>query len=258
MSIQVQELRGFISDMYSDVARFPRAEFHFATGRPLMEQLGYPASMLDRIPTTAIESFAGVGFHFGLDPLREGESVLDVGCGAGSDTFFAALAVGAQGRAVGVDMTDAMLDKARESAVASGLDNVRFDKAYAEELPFEAASFDCVISNGVVNLSPDKAAVFCGINRVLKPGGRLMLSDIVTGVELPPSVRENCELWAECIGGAELEQRYLRIIEKGCFRVERVVQNDYGFLQQSTIDAAKKFKVHSISLVATKVSEGTQ
>lgn len=252
MTIQVQELRGFISDMYSDVARFPRAEFHFATGRPLMEHLGYPSAMLDRVPGTALESFAGVGYHFGLDPLQEGESVLDVGSGAGSDTFYAALSVGAAGHAVGIDMTDAMVNKATTGLDAFELNNVQFQKAYAEDLPFEDASFDCVISNGVVNLSPDKPAVLSGVHRVLAAGGRFMFSDIVTGVDLPASIRENCELWAECIGGAELEQRYLQLVEQAGFRIEEVVHNDYRFIQESTINAATKFKVHSVSVVARK------
>ncbi|MFW5875404.1 MAG: methyltransferase domain-containing protein [Myxococcota bacterium] len=252
MTIQLQELRGFISEMYTDVARFPRAEFHFATGRPLMEHLGYPSAMLDRIPTTALESFAGVGYHFGLDPLREGESVLDVGCGAGGDVLYAALAVGASGHATGIDMTDAMVDKARKNLEAFELDNVRFEKGYAEALPFEDESFDCVISNGVFNLSPDKPTVFSDIRRVLEPGGRLMFSDIVTGVDLPASIRENCELWAECIGGAELEQRYVQIIQQAGLRVEKVVPNDYRFIQESTMNAATKFKVHSISAIARK------
>jgi arsenite methyltransferase len=252
MTIQLQELRGFISDMYGDVARFPRAEFHFATGRPLMEHLGYPPAMLDRIPATALESFAGVGYHFGLDPLREGESVLDVGSGSGSDAFFAALSVGASGHVMGMDMTDAMVAKACANLEAFELDNVRFDPGYAESMPFDDASFDCVISNGVINLSPDKPTVFSTIHRVLKPGGRLLFSDIVTGVDLPASIRENCELWAECIGGAELEQRYVQLIQHSGLRVERVVPNDYRFIQESTIHAATKFKVHSISAVARK------
>ncbi|MFW6049698.1 MAG: methyltransferase domain-containing protein [Myxococcota bacterium] len=256
MTIQLQELRGYISELYSDVARFPRARFHFATGRPLMEHLGYPAEVLDRIPASSVECFAGVGYHFGLAPLREGEAVLDVGAGAGSDTFFAAACVGPQGRAVGVDMTDAMVAKAAEGIAAFEHDNVHFERGYAEELPFEDASFDCVTSNGVVNLTPDKDSVFAGIHRVLKPGGRLVLSDIVTGVELPPSIRESCELWAECIGGAELEQRYVQLIHASGLHVQDVRRNDYRFIQDSTAQAADKFKVHSISVFARKPGDG--
>jgi arsenite methyltransferase len=253
MSIQLQELRRFVSDMYSDVARFPRAQFHFPTGRPLMERLGYRSDVLARIPSGAVESFAGVGYHFGMAPLQAGESVLDIGSGAGSDAFFAALAVDSGGRVVGVDMTDRMLDKARRNVEQFEHGNVEFVRGYAEELPFDEASFDCVVSNGVINLSPDKSAVFSGIVRVLRPGGRLMFSDIVTGVELPDSVRENCQLWAECIGGAEQQQRYVRLIERAGLRVDRVEHNEaYSFSQASTLAAAEKFRVRSIRILAFK------
>lgn len=252
MAIDLKELRGYISDMYSDVASYPRAEFHFPTGRPLMEQLGYPTDVLDRVPEGAMESFAGVGYHFGLSPLQEGERVLDIGSGAGSDALFAALHVGTRGRVLGIDMTDKMLDKSRDNLSDSGLDNTRFEKWHAEDVGELGEQFDCVISNGVINLSPDKAAVFAGICDRLVNGGRLMFSDIVTGVELPDSVRENCELWAECIGGAVQRDRYLRLIEQAGMSIEAVEDNDYRFTQESTIDAAYKFQVTSISILARK------
>lgn len=251
MEIDLQELRGYIADMYSDVALLPRGKFHFPTGRPLLELLGYAPELLDKIPIGAIESFAGVGYHFGLEPLKEGERVLDLGSGAGTDAFFAALHVGAAGSVIGVDMTDAMLEKAQQNLELSSLSNVRFQKAYAESLPFDDESFDVVISNGVINLSPVKETVFAEIHRVLAPGGRLMFSDIVTGVELPDSIRDNCALWAECIGGAQESQRYLRLIEKANFTVETTSQNErYRFAQDSTLSAAEKFRIHSISILA--------
>ncbi|MDD9946729.1 MAG: methyltransferase domain-containing protein [Myxococcales bacterium] len=252
MTIQIDELRGFISDMYSDVARFPRAQFHFATGRSLMEGLGYAPEQLDQVPQTALESCAGVGHHFALTRLPQGARVLDVGSGAGSDVFVAALQVGAEGEAVGVDMTGAMLDKARKNAESFALDNVSFVEGYAEALPFEDGRFDWVISNGVINLSPNKPKAFSEIHRVLTPGGRLLFSDLVTGVELPESVRDNCELWAECIGGAEQEQAYIGLIQQAGFDVQRVVHNDYAFIQESTINAAKKFQVRSVSVLAVR------
>ena len=251
MAIDFEELRGHISNMYSDVARFPRAEFHFPTGRPLMEQLGYPSDVLDRIPKGAMESFAGVGYHFDLQPLRAGEHVLDIGSGAGSDVFYAALAVGSEGSATGLDMTERMLDKSRKNVEGGDFEHVRFEKGLAETLPFDDERFDAVTSNGVINLTPVKPMVFEAIRRVLKPGGRLMFSDIVTGVELPDSVRENCELWAECIGGAVQEQRYLALIEQAGMKVETVRHNDrYRFTKDSTIQAADKFQVRSISILA--------
>ncbi len=253
MSINVHELRGYISAMYSDVARFPRGEFHFPTGRPIMERLGYQQQFLDRLPPKAMESFAGVGHHFGMAPLQSGEHVLDLGSGSGSDVFHAALQVGSGGRAVGIDMTDQMLSKARKLAESFEIENVEFVEGHIEELPFDDASFDCVISNGVVNLAVDKSVIFEGVKRILKPGGRMMFSDIVTGVELPTSVRENCELWAECIGGACEQQDYLRILTDAGLRLETCRINDeYKFTQQSTISAADKFQVRSVSILAYK------
>jgi ubiquinone/menaquinone biosynthesis C-methylase UbiE len=131
---------------------------------------------------------------------------------------------------------------------------VSFKKGFAESLPLDDESFDVVISNGVINLSPAKDAVFKEIHRVLVPRGRLMFSDIVTGVELPDSVRDNCALWAECIGGAQESKRYLRMIEKAGFRVEKTSRNDaYAFCQDSTLSAAAKFRVHSISILARRL-----
>lgn len=253
MDIDLQELRGYISDMYTDVATLPRGKFHFPTGRPILEALGYAPEVLDKIPNGAIESYAGVGYHFGLEPVREGERVLDLGSGAGTDAFFAALHVGSSGHVTGIDMTDAMLEKALRNLEVSSLSNLSFKKGYAESLPLDDESFDVVISNGVINLSPVKDNVFKEIRRVLVSGGRLMFSDIVTGVELPDSVRDNCALWAECIGGAQESQRYLRMIEKAGFKVEKTSSNEaYGFTQDSTQNAAAKFRVHSISILARR------
>jgi SAM-dependent methyltransferase len=255
MPIDLTELRGYISDMYTDVAALPRADFHFPTGRSLLETLGYEADRLDRIPAGSVESFAGVGYHFGLDPLREGEHVLDIGAGAGTDAFYAALAVGPRGSVVGLDMTAAMREKAEKSRAEGDFGNTSFVHGFAEELPFDDERFDAVISNGVINLSPAKERVFDSIRRVLKPGGRLMFSDIVTGVELPASVRDNCTLWAECIGGAQEENTYLRLIEQAGLDVEDTRENTgYAFTQESTISAATKFQVHSVSILARRKS----
>ena len=254
MNIDLQELRGYIADMYTDVAQLPRVEFHFPTGRPILELLGYSPELLDKIPLGALESFAGVGYHFDLEPLREGERVLDLGSGSGTDAFFAALHVGAGGKVTGLDMTEAMLEKAHLNLEVSSLSNVSFQKGYAESLPLDDESVDVVVGNGVTNLSPVKDTVFAEIQRVLVPGGRLMFSDIVTGVELPDSVRDNCALWAECIGGAQESQRYLRQIEKAGFKIEKTSPNEaYSFSQDSTQNAAQKFQVHSISILARRI-----
>jgi arsenite methyltransferase len=255
MSIDIDQLRGFISALYGDVARYPRGDFHFPTGRPLMELLGYTPSVLDQVPPRALESFAGVGHHFDLAPIRAGERVLDLGSGAGSDAFYAALAAGPSGSVVGLDMTEAMLEKARQNLGVFSLSNVSFELGHIESPSFDERTFDVIISNGVLNLTPDKASVFAEVRRLLLPGGRLLISDIVTGIELPDSVRENCELWAECIGGALEKSSYLRLIEAAGLSIQAVKNNErYQFQQDSTKNAAKKFQVQSISLLAYRKS----
>ncbi len=250
MTVDLTELRGYISDMYADLANLPRGDFHFGTGRPLLEGLGYDTEKLEQIPTGAIESTASVGYHFDLEPLREGEKVLDVGCGAGCDCFYASLHVGESGSVVGVDMTEAMHAKALKNRERFDRSNVDFVLGLAESLPFDDASFDVVVSNGVINLTPEKEVVFDELARILRPGGRTMFSDLVTGVELPRSVRENCALWAECIGGAQERNRYLRMLSSAGFAVEEVVDNDYAFRHESTTKVARQFQLQSISVLA--------
>lgn len=252
MTIDVTQLRTFISNMYTDVAQFPRGEFHFPTGQPLLEGLGYPKSLLDAVPPSAIESAAGVGYYFHLGEIAPGESVVDLGCGAGTDLLIAANKVGSSGTAVGIDMTDAMVKKSRDNLARADKMHASIHQGYIEELPMPAGSVDVVISNGVINLSPLKAQVFSEVARILKPGGRMMFSDLVTGVELPTSVRENCELWAECIGGALERSNYLALIEEAGLTIERVTENNYKFVADSTADAAAKFQVMSLSILAYK------
>ena len=195
LRIDVDVLRRAIQDEYAEVATCPTKGFHFHTGRPLAERLGYPGEEIDAIPPGALESFAGVGNPFVFGRLRPGETVLDVGSGAGFDSLIAARQVGPSGRVIGVDMTDAMLEKARAGARAAGLDNVEFRKGLAEALPLADASVDVVISNGVINLCPDKAAVYGEIFRVLKPGGRLQIADIVVQRAVPQEAKEDVGLW---------------------------------------------------------------
>jgi arsenite methyltransferase len=200
--LDTTELEQRVKGMYEEVALEPDREFHFETGRPLAERLGYPAADLDRIPAAAIDSFAGVGYFLDLAAIKPGEVVLDLGSGSGTDSFLAALAVGSSGRVIGIDMTDQQLDKASRLAVEGGSGNVDFRAGYIERPPVEPEGFDCAISNGVVNLSPDKRAVFAAAARALRPGGRLALADIVTDTQLPEGVTCDASLWAACIGGA--------------------------------------------------------
>jgi SAM-dependent methyltransferase len=167
VSVDTDELRSRVQDVYRQVAVEPQGEYHFEMGRPLAERLGYPPEELDQIPAAAIESFAGVGYYLDLANIRHGETVLDLGSGSGMDSFLAALRVGPTGSVVGIDMTDAQLEKASRLAAAAGIQNVTFQKSYIESLQIDDASVDIVISNGVINLSPDKKSVFREIARVL-------------------------------------------------------------------------------------------
>ena len=195
INVDVRALRSAIQDEYAEVATTPEKGFHFHTGRPLAAMLGYDPSETDPLPDSAIESFAGVGNPFVFGRLRPGETVVEVGAGAGFDAVLAARQVGPTGRVIGVDMTPAMLEKARANAELMGLQNVEFRQGYIEELPLEDAAADVVISNGVINLSPDKAAVFGEIARVLKPGGRVQIADIVVARAVPDAAKENIDLW---------------------------------------------------------------
>jgi SAM-dependent methyltransferase len=193
--LDVQRLRAAIQDEYAEVATTPEKGFHFHTGPPLAAMLGYDPAETDALPDSAIESFAGVGNPFVFGRLRPDETVVEVGAGAGFDAVLAARQVGPTGRVIGVDMTPAMLEKARANVDLMGLRNVEFRQGYMEELPLDDATADVVISNGVINLSPDKEAVFREIARVLKPGGRIQIADIVVARAVPDAAKENVELW---------------------------------------------------------------
>ena len=190
------ELREQIQAKYNDVAVEPDKGFHFHTGRPLAAMLGYDEADVDWLPESAVESFAGTGNPFSMGHLAEGEVVLDIGSGAGIDTLLAARQVGSGGRVIAVDMTESMLEKTRAGAAALGLSNVEARLGYAEELPLEDASVDVVISNGVINLCPDKMAVMKEVHRVLKPGGRFQIADILVHKEVPQDAKDDIDLWS--------------------------------------------------------------
>jgi 2-polyprenyl-3-methyl-5-hydroxy-6-metoxy-1,4-benzoquinol methylase len=195
-SIFLETLRCEIKREYAEVATNPTRGFHFHTGRPLAKILGYPDELLSGIPEDAIASLAGTGNPFALGPLRRGERVVDLGCGAGMDALIAARMVGPEGRVIAVDMTREMLEKAEASAAAMELANIEFKQAYIEDLPVPDAWADVVISNGVINLVPDKRRVFREMHRVLKPGGRAQIGDIVVQKAVPESAKRNIDLWA--------------------------------------------------------------
>ena len=193
--LDVDLLRSEIRRTYAAVSNHPDREFMFPTGRAWAEDLGYPAELLARVPDTSCESFAGVANPFSLGQIHPGEDVLDIGCGAGMDSLVAAQMVGETGTVTGIDMTGDMAAKARRSAAEMGLANVTIVDGSAEQLPFADASFDVVISNGVIDLIPDKDAVFAEIARVLRPGGRIQLADVTIQRPVSEEGRRNIDLW---------------------------------------------------------------
>lgn len=195
VAVDVDALHHEIQIKYAEVALTPGKGFHFHTGRTLAERLGYPTEVLDALPEKCVESFAGVGNPFSVGEIRPGETVVDVGSGAGFDSLVAGRKVGAEGRVIGVDMTPQMLRKARNNARRAEISNVSFRKGLVEKLPVADRSADVVISNGVINLVPDKQVALNETFRVLKPGGRFYLADIVVHKPVPDSARENIDLW---------------------------------------------------------------
>ena len=193
--VDPEALRAEVRDKYREVAVAPASTFHFHTGRPLAARLGYEPDVVDALPDLAVESFAGVGNPFTLRRLRRGEHVVDVGSGAGFDSFVAAGQVGPGGMVVGVDMTPEMLDKSRATLGLLGLDNVEFREGLAEALPVPDGWADAVISNGVINLCADKRAIFAGILRVLRPGGVLQFAEIANGRPIPAEALRDIDLW---------------------------------------------------------------
>ena len=247
-----ERLEAEVKAMYRHVARGEAAKLHFAVGRGLAEHLGYPSQLLDAIPAEALASFAGVGHHLDLAALQPGESVLDLGSGSGTDVFCAAVLVGESGRVVGVDITDEQHEKAARLREREAFSQVQFVKAHIEELPFDDASFDAVLSNGVINLSPAKGRVFAEAARVLRPGGRLAIADIVSGRALKERTRRNVELWAACIAGAIPRSNYLEALEAQGLEVNELRKNDYRFISERALDACITYQVESISLVAQR------
>jgi arsenite methyltransferase len=193
--VDVDVLRDEIRRTYTDVSIDQEQEFIFPTGRSWARELGYPEPELARVPDATVESFAGVANHWDLGRIEPGAVVLDLGCGAGTDLLVAAQMTGSAGRVIGVDMTSAMLERARRSATEMGLGNVELHEALIEALPLGDASVDVVISNGVIDLVPDKDVVLDEVDRVLRPGGRLQLADVVIHREVSEDARRRIDLW---------------------------------------------------------------
>lgn len=248
-------LRRKVSETYAQVARDPRGPFHFHRGAAYAEQfLGYDPVELARVPRSASDRFAGVGNPLGVGPLHPGETVLDMGCGAGTDLLIAARRIAPGGRAIGVDMTRAMRELAEIAAQEAGLGaTVELREGYLEALPVESASVGVVISNGVFNLSHDKQRVFSEVSRVLVPGGRLYLADVVVQREVKLEARRDPEIWAACIGGALREDELDELARSAGLVDARIVRRFDCFRGTSGSDkVSKDLFVMGVSFFARK------
>jgi ubiquinone/menaquinone biosynthesis C-methylase UbiE len=216
---------------------------------PLADNQHRPTRLRHQRSTTPVSAACRVR----LAGIKPGETIVDLGSGSGMDSFLAARQTGAAGRVVGIDMTEAQLDKATRLADDHGIANVEFVKAYIEHLPLQSQSADVVISNGVINLSPDKTKVFAEAARVLRAGGRLAIADIVTATQLPQSVTCDAALWAACIGGAMQRDDYSEALEAAGFQLDDLKENDeYRFVSERADNATKKYGVKSVSVLAIK------
>lgn len=244
-----------VRDMYTAVACRPRQQFHFPTGRAACEQLGYPPEWLATLPEPAVESFAGVGYPFAAGIIREGDQVLDVGAGSGTDALICARLVGPRGRVYALDMTEPMRAKLRATAAAAGVANLEVLEGDAEAIPLADASVDVVTTNGVLNLVPDKPRAIGELQRVLRPGGRLQIADIALARPVAERFRQDPQMWAECVVGAVEEERYLAMLRDAGFEdVQRIAELDYFALSSSdkTREVARLFNAHSVALRARK------
>ncbi len=250
-----QEVEHAVQEMYEEVASSPNREFHFPTGRTSCLHLGYPGEELDALPDAAVQSFAGVGYPFLADIIKPGDTVVDIGSGSGVDVLIAASKTGSGGRVWGIDITPAMIRKARENIEMADIGNIRIVEGQAIDIPLDDATADVVTSNGVINLVPDKATAFEEIYRILKRGGRIQISDIVLSKPVSEKSKSNAQLWAECIVGAEPVEDYLDVIRAAGFNNVTVIDRlDYfdRSANEDTRKAAKNLGAHTIVLTGYK------
>ena len=244
-----------VQNLYTEVARRPEKEYHFPLGLEALRFVGYPEEDLARLPPRALESFAGVGYPFAADAIRAGDTVLDIGSGSGTDVLYAWLKAGPKGRVYGLDITPAMIEKARANIAAAGAAAVTILEGSATAIPLPDEAVDVVTSNGVLNLVPDKATAFREIARVLRPGGRLQVADIVVQADVGAVCGLNPQLWADCIGGAAVEGDYMETIAQAGFEGVRTVRRIDYFSKsrsESTKRITRTFGAQSVVVAAHK------
>lgn len=249
-AIDVEGLRASIRAEYAAVASEPDRGFHFHTGYRLAAILGYPQDWIEALPGGAVVSMAGTGNPFALGEIRSGDHVLDCGSGAGTDAILAGRLVGPRGMVIGVDMTPEMLQKARSNATEAGLTNVEFRQGFLEHLPVETAWADVVISNGVLNLVPDKAAALAEIHRVLRPGGRLQAADIVLTRSVPGTAKQDVSLWTGCIAGGLLEGELRDLLASAGFTDIEVMPGGDVFAGAPQHSSAADFGTRGVGILA--------
>ncbi|MCI0555939.1 MAG: methyltransferase domain-containing protein [Anaerolineae bacterium] len=252
LNLNIEELRTSIREEYSAVANDPERGFHFHTGRRLASILGYREEWLEAIPASAIESMAGTGNPFSLGELNPGENVVDCGSGSGTDSLIAARMVAPNGRVIGVDMTPEMLSKAMNNALEAGMTNVEFREGYLESLPVLDAWADVVISNGVLNLVPDKDAALLEMYRVLKSGGRIQIADIALQKPVPEGAKSDVTLWTGCIAGGLLKAQLKRKVAAAGFKDIEVVWGKDVFSGAPQHSDAAEFGTLGVTLRASK------
>ena len=252
LDVDLNELRASIREEYSVVANNPERGFHFHTGRKLAGILGYRDEWLDMLPPGAIESMAGTGNPFSLGELKPGEHVVDCGSGSGTDSLIAAHMVGPDGHVIGVDMTPEMLAKAGRNALESGMTNVEFREGYLESLPVEDEWADVIISNGVLNLVPDKDAALLEMFRVLRPGGRLQIADIALQKPVPEDARSDITLWTGCIAGGVLKAQLERKVASTGFKNIEVIWGKDVFSGAPQHSDAAEFGTLGVTIRASK------
>lgn len=252
LNVNIEELRASIREEYSAVANEPERGFHFHTGRKLASILGYREEWLDMLPSSAIDSMAGTGNPFSLGKLKPGEYVVDCGSGSGTDSLIAAQMVDPGGHVIGVDMTPEMLSKARRNAIEAGILNIEFREGYLESLPVPDTWANVVISNGVLNLVPDKEAALLEMYRVLKPGGRIQIADIALQKPVPEGSKSDVTLWTGCIAGGLLKAQLERKVAAAGFKDIEVVWGKDVFSGAPQHSDAAKFGTLGVTIRASK------